>query len=263
MTGPQPFYREYVPAAALRPYVECFWLASAPPPVAPRRVLPDGCIDVLFDLHGPRLGGTLVGTMTRPLLYHPAHAVEIAAVRFRPGGAAPFLGFPADALTDRVDEASPVWNSAEIVDRLLAEPRFTGRIRILEETLLRRLPGVRLPDPRVTAAARLLASGEEVAGAAAEVELSRQQLTRLFRRDVGIGAKRFARVMRLRRLLKLLETQDRPDWPGLALEAGYWDQSHLISECRTLAGRTPTELTRRRPGGVPFFQDGRRRRDAQ
>jgi AraC-like DNA-binding protein len=38
------------------------------------------------------------------------------------------------------------------------------------------------------------------------------------------------------------------DWSELALDCGYFDQSHLIRECRSLSGFTPTELAARRIG---------------
>jgi AraC-like DNA-binding protein len=36
------------------------------------------------------------------------------------------------------------------------------------------------------------------------------------------------------------------DWTGLAQDCGYFDQSHLIRECRSMSGFTPTELAARR-----------------
>jgi AraC-like DNA-binding protein len=36
------------------------------------------------------------------------------------------------------------------------------------------------------------------------------------------------------------------DWADMAQTCGYFDQSHLIRECRSLSGFTPTELAARR-----------------
>src|SRR4051812_22470183 len=93
-------YRELLPDPRLRPFVDRFWTSVAPAGAPARRILPDGCIDVLIDLAG---GGRAlgVGTMTRASLFDPGGPVRIAAVRFRPGGAVPFLRVPAIELTDR------------------------------------------------------------------------------------------------------------------------------------------------------------------
>ena len=46
-------YREYPPCSALDEYIECYWSREArvggESPTT-QRVLPDGCVDILFDL---------------------------------------------------------------------------------------------------------------------------------------------------------------------------------------------------------------------
>src|SRR5574339_828421 len=75
----QANYREYAPCEKLRPFVACFWThgpavgreASSP---SVRRVLPDGCIDVVLGFAGrvdePE-SAMAVGTMTRALVLEP------------------------------------------------------------------------------------------------------------------------------------------------------------------------------------------------
>ena len=55
-----------------------------------------------------------------------------------------------------------------------------------------------------------------------------------------------ARVIRFERARSLAEQAARPDWARIAVEAGYYDQSHLINEFRAFSGRTRET----------FFQDG-------
>ena len=70
MTSVSRTYREYRPVPALRPYVACYWTSTAPADPSRNRVLPDGCIDILFDVsEGTFSEGTVIGTMTRPLLF--------------------------------------------------------------------------------------------------------------------------------------------------------------------------------------------------
>src|SRR5262245_36468230 len=93
-------YREIPPHPALRPFVDRFWISETATSLPPRRILPDGCIDVLVDL-GRGGQARAVGTMTHAIVFAPGAPVRIAAVRFRPGGAVPFLGVAASELTDR------------------------------------------------------------------------------------------------------------------------------------------------------------------
>ena len=82
-------YREVIPHAALRPFIDRFWLRTPGPAPGPAHILPDGCIDVLL---APE-GATVVGTMTRARAVTPGGT--LAGVRFRPGGAVPFLRIAA------------------------------------------------------------------------------------------------------------------------------------------------------------------------
>src|SRR6185369_12162893 len=51
----------------------------------------------------------VVGLLTSPFVVAPAARVDTMAVRFRPGGAYPFLGGPLTALTDRTISLDDVW----------------------------------------------------------------------------------------------------------------------------------------------------------
>jgi AraC-like DNA-binding protein len=59
--------------------------------------------------------------------------------------------------------------------------------------------------------------------------------------DVGVSPKMFARVARVRRAIAKARVAAHVDWAALAVEAGYYDQSHLAGEIRELTGRAPSE----------------------
>lgn len=73
---------------------------------------------------------------------------------------------------------------------------------------------------------------------------SRRQLERVFLDRVGMAPKRFSRLLRFRRVVREIRTDAR-SWLDRAMEAGYFDQSHLIREFRSFAGAPPGELARR------------------
>lgn len=244
-------YREIVPHPALRPHVDRFWVdvPEAPSAPEPRHILPDGCIDVLLVL--PQRWLSVVGTMTRALVIE-APPLATAAVRFRPGAAAAFLGVAAHELTDaRVaanDLALP-W----LDERLLDAPDPLAAVASLERALLARL---RQLSPRRGTAPQLVA---HVVGAcfgalptapapltvqelAADCGYSRQRLTRLVLEEVGIGAKELLRVGRLQRAV--VELQEQPGVPlaQTALELGYFDQAHMCRDFRALVGLSPAAV---------------------
>jgi AraC-like DNA-binding protein len=51
-------------------------------------------------------------------------------------------------------------------------------------------------------------------------------------------------------MLNSLDVRRIIDWSEVALDCGYFDQSHLIRDCRLLAGFTPQELNDRRRGNT-------------
>lgn len=217
-------YREHAPSAALRPWVECFWTRTEDAEPRVHRVLPDGCADFIFDV--TRGSAFAVGTMTRPLFVESGDSGDLLGVRFRPGRAAAFLRLPLAELTDARVDLGDVWRDAP----------EQASIAALEAALLRRLSPDR--DRRVDAAIDRIVGGESrIDALAKDIGISRQHLARQFRHHVGVSPKTFARVMRFRRLIANVPRD--PDWADVALEHGYYDQSHLIDEFRSLAGDTP------------------------
>ncbi len=97
-----PVYVEWRPAEALAGHLACVWagyLADDGTPFTDR-VLPDGCVDLIWD--GARL--FVAGPDTGPVPLTREPGAFFAGVRFRPGAAPAFLGVPAAALVDlRVD----------------------------------------------------------------------------------------------------------------------------------------------------------------
>jgi AraC-like DNA-binding protein len=58
-----------------------------------------------------------------------------------------------------------------------------------------------------------------------------------------VSPKTFARVVRFRHLVEDRRSRlSSVDWSALAIEHGYYDQSHLIADFRDLAGATPASF---------------------
>jgi methylphosphotriester-DNA--protein-cysteine methyltransferase len=67
----------------------------------------------------------------------------------------------------------------------------------------------------------------------------------VFRSEVGLHPKLFHRVQRFQRLVIQLHRLSEPEWGQLALEDGYFDQSHLIRDFGAFSGFSPTDYLRR------------------
>src|SRR5947209_5407112 len=97
-------YHEWPVDAPLRPYVACIWAGEFADDGEPftDRVLPDGCIDIVW------LQDRLVvaGPDTRAMPLERAPGAQFVGVRFRPGVAPCFLGVPSSDLLDTRVEAA-------------------------------------------------------------------------------------------------------------------------------------------------------------
>jgi AraC-like DNA-binding protein len=237
-------YREYPPSAALREYVDCYWTRTGEIELpAAHRVLPDGCIDIMFDFASNHDDAFVIGPMTRPLLVDAGSPENMIAVRFRPGGAFAFFNLPMHALTNARVEVANFWkDAAAFEDSILERVSIDERIATLECALIARLSFARSIDRRIRAAIKSLrhTSGQmPIDSISSEFGMSRQHLTRKFQEQVGISPKLFARIVRMQDMLRRVENVREVDWCTLALDSGYYDQAHMIDDFRDLCGISP------------------------
>ena len=154
-------YREYIPSPALRKHVACFWSrrSQSGPRTSTHRVLPDGCIDILF-VAGAEPALEVVGTMRTAVEVRLEGPGRIAAVRFRPGGALPLLGVPASELTGRTIALEEFWgrDAARLAERVAEAREVRAQVGTLEREIASRTRAARAVDPYVSAAVELIVS---------------------------------------------------------------------------------------------------------
>ena len=208
------------------------------------RVLPDGCVDILWIDDTPPL---VAGPATRHVIVDLPAGTEVLGLRMMPGEAGAMLGLPADQVLDANVALADIWGAA--ADRwgdLAGDDRpLERRLDALSAAVEKRLANPRVNDAAVAACVGWLARHpdgriDDLAGVA---DLSLRQLQRRFRSAVGYGPKTFHRIVRLQRLLALAERgYGMQGFAGLSHAAGYADQAHMSREVRDLTGLTPSAL---------------------
>ena len=71
--------------------------------------------------------------------------------------------------------------------------------------------------------------------------LSTKQFSRIFTEYVGASPKEFQRIVRVQRVLYLLQENPQYNFAQLAYSCGFSDQSHMIREFKLFTGYTPLE----------------------
>jgi AraC-like DNA-binding protein len=252
-------YTEHAPPDDLAPYVACFWTGRRTDGDERRdRVLPDGCVDVIFVFDDARDGelsdAIAVGPMTKPIVPDRGSRLFIGA-RFRPGRAFIAFGIPATELLDERVAYEAVTVDASIdVDAVAAASTDRERLHAVIDAVRRRLTGAGPVPASVRAAVKRIlgASGNlRIASLASEVGVTRQQLARQFATHVGVSPKMLARVARTQAALARADAAraayPRPlDWSAIAYELGYYDQPHFIDDFKAITGMTPGDWLRAR-----------------
>ncbi|GAB3075352.1 helix-turn-helix transcriptional regulator [Micromonospora schwarzwaldensis] len=223
--------------------------ASVSPGAGPVRVLPDGCLDLLWS---SRAGLLVAGPDRVAQVSWSAPGERWIGLRLPPGVGPAVFGVPAEELRDRRVPLADLWGRAavDLAERVRAATGPTGSrcaarwsdagATALEEVALDRLRAAGGPDPLGAHVAARLAAGATVAATAAEVGLGARALHRRSRALFGYGPKTLARILRMRRALDL--ARGGVPLAEVAARSGYADQAHLTRDVRELAGVPPTRL---------------------
>jgi AraC-like DNA-binding protein len=240
-------YRSRRPVEALRPWVTQLWQSRRNVVLHERELaLPTGASSLTIRLDGEAIGiardgvwerfqdGVLWGAQSSFVVRDTSRLGGVVGVQFEPGMAAGLLGVPAGEMVAR---HVAFWRR----DWVLRVQEAVDPLACLEGLLL----GLR---PRALDAGIRWAVGEivkrpdvvRVEALRRECGYSVRRFGEGFRDAVGLTPKQFARVRRFGLALERL-ARGGEELGELALDCGFYDQSHLNREFRAFAGVTPGE----------------------
>ena len=241
-------YAELSIPEALRGFVAALWTYTGNG--SPHRVLPDGCLDFIFNANTGT--ASVIGPMSRSVIVPGPRGETSFGVRFRPGHAARFIDAHASELLDDQGSLRELTRVPELGERVLNARDHGERVRFVTHALLDANARARAVDTRVDRAVRLIERAQgnvSIPELALQVGLGERQLERRFLEHVGLAPKRFARVIRFEHALALAR-HGTLGQAELAAHAGYSDEPHLLRDFRVLSGLTPRALMRERDVGI-------------
>ena len=228
--------------------VACLW-ASRPTEASEGRVLPDACIDIIWD------GASIfvAGPDTGPVPIIPRAGQFFAGLRFLPGRAPGFLGVPASELLDSRVPLADLWGRApadELADRLASAASPEAAAAVLDHAVADRAGQARAADPLIDELVAMYTTNQPEAASAVRfasraMSVGERRLHRHCRAAVGYGPKMLERVLRFQRARRI--ARGTSSLALVAAVAGYADQAHLSREARCLAGTTPSDLFKTTP----------------
>ncbi len=224
-------YQEQPAPAGLVGVVACLW-RNETSVVREQRVLPDGCMDLIW------MDGAVhvAGPDTRAFLVTLGPGQVVTGLRFRPGAAPGVLGIPAGALRDRRVRLEDLWPGTTVSQRVAEAP--DPAVALAAAVASRATE----PDLALGAVLACLRAGSSVAATADALGWTDRALHRRCQDAFGYGPSVLRRILRFRMALRLAE--HGAPFAATAARAGHADQAHLSREVRALAGVPLGQLVR-------------------
>ena len=257
---PRVVYREFRPHELLREDVRCFWVLDMEyPKDGVQDVVPDGCVELIFNFgspYRPLTGrvvepppvGFVVGFQDKTVKFRVSGRVRVVAARMQAWGALTLLRDRIEGLAGAVTGLGEEWRGTIArIGACVARDDREGAVRVLEGLLIERSLARRYDRDLIQAAASHLhrTKGRFKIGELADsCRLSVRQLERGFRRVVGATPKTYARTLRFERAQRRLMFEPEADLTELANECGYFDQAHFIKDFKAFTGTTPSRYAR-------------------
>ena len=240
-----PNYREVKPVFNLQNIIDCFWfntLEDDSEQESSSVMIPDNRVDIVFlrdikkqsEIH-------FVGPMSKSFKTVPR---EIRGIRFKAEYLKNYFHIPMCDFNDCIVPLEEIYpDTNKLIDINYNSNSPEEFIHSFSEyfCLQNQMENLN-PNYNILKISTAIENGVSVSDIQEQSSFSRQYLLKLFRSNVGISMKRFERISRLQRAITSLRGQIDLDWSDFALAHGYYDQSHLINECKELTGRTPTLL---------------------
>jgi len=243
-------YQEYSPDKRLIPWVKNYWSASSftGNEVAPK-VFPDGCTYIILKFD--RTTGTsyagLFGMRTAFVEIDYPKSTQLFGVCFKPAGITAFTRVPLEELTDQRVELALVETlfDKSFYETLSEKQSIAEIIAHTNHCLLKQFSSLYPADKQIIRAVDLidLSKGQlSLADVASDVCLCQRHFERKFKSVIGVSPKLFAKIFRLHYALQGMKAYPNKDLLAIALEYGYYDQTHLAKDFKSLTGDTPSDF---------------------
>jgi AraC-like DNA-binding protein len=228
-----------------RTVVQAFWQSTGiHPSSATWRVLPDACVDYLFDLADPtrptRHCAAIIGTMTRAIVVPASGRRDLFGIRFRPGAVSLLWPLPMRELRDKralLDDIVP--GGSRLADLLSSTSHFRERIAIAEAWVEERFASVDVDRTELETLAAVnarLKAGASLSTLIDATGWNERRLQRFFETTYGTTAATMRCFWRFESVRRTLMQGTGRSLSAIALQHGYADQAHMTREFRRFSG---------------------------
>jgi AraC-like DNA-binding protein len=245
-------YFKYKPSTLLAPYIEYYWTLELEDYCSSDLDtirLPDHSPEWVFRIGHPKEESFITLNYKDNATVIVDSPIEIFAIRFRPYGMA-CIGninmreFDGAAGVLPSDYVFPSLNS-KFEDIAFSLYSDVSKIALMEDVLKQQLAEYAIIDKLLSAVVN------DISGAKGNVSInklckkynrSRATLSQRFAEYTGLSPKELARIYRFNHFVITKLKQCDKTFAEVALECGYYDQSHLNREFKSITGITPSRF---------------------
>ena len=185
------------------------------------------------------------GIARKSLNFQFSDNTVLFVIKLNPGITPSLINTPVCEFFENFIPLEGLLNSKQI---LFLEKQFEKKtkykqiIRIIEKVLIEQLQWLQTNEPVKEAIHRIIeAEGDiSIKNLINELPISRDSFEKKFRAQVGTSPKQFSNIVRFRGLFENPEKSG--NLTGIALNAGYYDQSHFIKEFKSVTGKKPSDF---------------------
>lgn len=244
-------YKEYSPNILLAPYVEAYWTSDLSIQEQQRmRILPDGCVDLLFNLVESENNGIkpfvpyIIGTMTTYSDVVYEKKISMIGIRFRPCAIAAYTKIPINEFTNSQVDARLIKSLFDdfICDKLIELTSETAQIAYIDSYLSQKLDRLYSVDRQIIRVANYIRGTNGVIPINEllnDVCWSQRQFERQFKNLTGVTPKMFSAITRFRNAKRYLKLNPDKSLFSIALDCGYYDHAHLFRDFKRFGDMSP------------------------
>jgi AraC-like DNA-binding protein len=243
------------PAAQLQPYIDCYYLLEGEFTKPTNDVFfPDGCVEIVFhagwDFYrndSKEHWAKVIGQITKPLKIKVEGKGRSFGIWFYPHTFSLFSNVPLAELNDKAVQLENIFKADFIyfVGECLQENQTEKMIEEVELYLINILqaPKNDFKDRVANYAVRAILKHNgaiDLGDIALHCNVSSRYLQKIFLEKVGFSPRYYARILRFRQALAMLNTGSKINLTTVGYQTGYFDQPHFIREFKEFTGFSPS-----------------------
>ena len=243
----KPFY---IPSKHLSAYVDRYIVCKQQKELP--LILPGTGLELLFHTHTPlsinnnQLPKAHIICPRESLSFTPSKQINYIAVRFKSGAFRHFCNLPHKYIINNYLAVEDIWpkESKQLLNSIENIEQIDLKIKAIEVFLLKQLKKNQVKETvnwdKTIYQLYKYFNTIQLHDLASNCNLSYRQFERNFKTNFGITPKKFQRISRLQKTSKQLLLSKSSNYLAIALDNGYYDQSHFIKEFKLFTNFKPT-----------------------